>query len=70
LGFEREVVHPPSDGVAQESLLPHFAPDFHAALDELGELATIGPDDPPPVVVLIENRDLVFVLKICVTFRL
>src|SRR5262249_25065610 len=64
LDIECVIVDPCADGVPEPPRLSVLAVYFHAAaIHQFGKWSTVGPDDAPLVVVLVQHRYLVFVLK-------
>src|SRR6185503_15897808 len=64
LDIERVIVHPRPDRVPEPSRLSLLTVYLDtAAIHEFVKWSTVGPDDAPLVVVLVQHRDLVLVLK-------
>ena len=63
LGFERVVVYPSADRVAEESLLSNLAAYFDGAVDQLGSSRPSVQMTRQRLSVLIQDRDLVLVLE-------
>src|SRR6185503_5724836 len=61
--FERAVVDPGADRIAEDPLFPVLTVDLNAAVQHLGELSSIGPDHPPAIVVVIRDQHLDRVLE-------
>src|ERR1041384_4966673 len=55
--FERVIVDPPSDRVAEPPRLAVLAVNFDAPVDHLRQRPPVGPDHPPAVVEVVEHRD-------------
>src|SRR5690348_4649499 len=63
LDLEGVIVQPFAHGVAHPARFPKLAVYFYAAIHQFGERTTVGPNDAPSVVVVIQKRDLGLVLK-------
>src|SRR6185436_19757897 len=61
--LERVVVDPFADGVPEPARFAEFPVHFDTAVGRFRKRPSVGPDDPPPVVVLVEDGNLVLVLK-------
>src|SRR5262249_25624625 len=63
LDFKGVVVHPSAHRIPEESRFSKLAADLDTTVHELRKPSAVGPDDAPPIVVVIEDIDLVLVLE-------
>src|SRR5262245_12765106 len=63
LNLKGVIIHPSAYRIPEESRLSKLAADLHATVHELRKSSTVRPNDAPPIVVVIEDIDLVLVLE-------